>query len=778
MKKRSLLSFILVVALCAAVPACSDESGSSPSNTSQNGNGDQNQDDPDAPGKDDPDAPGQDDPDAPGQDDPDAPGKDDPDAPGKDDPNSQEPAKCASSACKDETTLIECVNGVSNEINCVHGCDAVNGVCAEQAETKCEVNSCKDALTLLKCVEGKVVASPCEYGCDPALNACKTSSDPVVDKKCTKDVCKDENTLSKCEDGTVSDVICKYGCDSDACSPAECMNEGVLCADGKNLSKCEDGFLSQVTCKNGCADGACISDCTKADNKCLDDGTFQYCSDDGSLAQKKCDEGFVCRGDGVCVNPCEKVGDAYTVCEFVGDKRYEHGFVCVDSPETGLTWTADSSLDRVCPDACESESRCRISVEDEGKACDASYVDHCEGQYVVRCIHGIVSTNDCDIYPEYDNVHCMTKLDGSFTCSNKEACSKEGDTKSVCSEGVETHYVCKADPEYGYIWTRSMTGIYCAGNVCQSAEHCIDSVTDFGESCDPAKMSPVCIGNVIKTCSESTGSGRIYAYDCSSFNTIEDIYSCGSTSSGTMSCIQASACPKLGEKTTECTLLGGAYAQRSKECVSAAGGNVWQYINSESFYCPTNKCDGNVCEKRTSDENEACNAYYSANCDGYYGKTCSGGRIRVVDCSELYDENHVCLIDSGTVYCTEVELCSVANEEKTECLTITQDGKDYGFLETYKCTEVTGIKRWVKDNSKSYQCSVGCKNATTCNNLTSYDGDACSSATFATHCYNNTILTRCSPSGHVISTDCSTLVSGGKCSAYGGSYSCVYTTSE
>ena len=369
---------------------------------------------------------------------------------GCDDSDDSTPSKdseCTQNVCKDNATLVECVNGVKKESKCPQGQACVDNACKVQdspsQDDKCTQNTCKDDATLVECINGVKKESKCPQGQACVDNACKIQDSPSQDDKCTQNTCKDDATLIECVNGVKKESKCPQGqaCVDNACkvqdspSQEECTVGVCDESDPNKVKACIGGKWTEQFCPEGqsCYGGGCMTtvetgaECTQPTGygKCTADGKNAIVCHKSKITKYTCAEPCIDGADGMV--DCPKKASTPTANE-CDPKTYTpqcinggaNVKVCVKREI--VQWDCNNNS---CSIDSKGEITCPRPVADGALTSGGTYGDPCDPEkYQEACIDNYYALI-CD----YDNI---VRIKPAGDC----AISKENPLKVTYSQGA------------------------------------------------------------------------------------------------------------------------------------------------------------------------------------------------------------------------------------------------------------------------------------------------------------------------------------------------------
>ena len=480
-------------------------------------------------------------------------------------------------------------------------------------------------------------------------------------------------------------------------------------------------------CAFGCENNACKSDpngggnetvCTPKSIECHN-GKLLKCNADGSaIDEEKCDYG------------CEK---GQTTCNT--EKCTTDAIKCNDDQTAALTCNANGTWDEEpCTYGCNSGACVQIeSLE----ACDPEVLAECQTKFA----------------EEFDgDITCYVDETDGPVCVEK--CTSLGSTTVECDDEEYfdiSSYMCIPIGDDG-------TGTWFHVEVLEECDFgCNDDLTacaeplveDQYEKCDSATRADRCDGNIISYCDGRYGV--VLAGHCKEGHTCVELDNDGSVWADcfkdTDTCTADSTVCKTDDES-------GIDVLTTSVCKPSKDDPTKKYIIKKNEACPTGTCaDATSCEPPlVEDQGKECDAETRAGrCDGSILSVCTyldlydylseTMHVGAMDCA---DKEAVC--DSGTINgaayanCfTEDDKCENVGDEIQKC------DPDYGSIDTYVCTELTGGKYYVLDTYD--ECDFGCaEGATECGSkLVEDQGETCTKTERPDACdLENNILSYCS----------------------------------
>jgi|GEM_PF-945769 len=498
-----------------------------------------------------------------------------------------------------------------------------NADCTDASKPVCDNGTCVADSTV---TEGCVTNADCT---DPALPICDNGTcvaDSTVSEGCaTNDDCADP-ALPICDNGTCVAAPASNCPDGQYEIDGTCYAEGDAC-DSQN----ETLFM-----------GGCIGN------------TAVYCSY-GAIVVNACDEGMACGIDedvgATCFKACDEVNEVISECvTSVDGVNAQVDYLCVALTNGSLGAMYIGGQE--CSAGCDAETnKCVKLVEDEGEACDATFVERCDGDIVVYCQDGEVVAGDCG--GEATATACGYSAEDNYAdCVVPSSCEQETADAFECVTGADreiyslkTVCVSASDNTYGEIEIASA----CAHGCDSETQECIKLVDNEGEKCSTTGENAFvescggADGNVIVYC----GDGVVTAYDCG-------LNSCLTLKDGNWAnCFtEESSCEEGDEMEKSC------YYNYSEEytCAEMSDGQYHYYLTAETECLTSQYCsnESGKCEDLPAGWNaEACTILgATAYGDGYCDCGCGA---KDIDCED--GNSSSCDFD----YCEEGEVNATQN---------------------------------------------------------------------------------------------------------------------
>ena len=598
--------------------------------------------------------------------------------------------------------------------DCAFGCE--NNACKPDpngggGQTICTPNSIEcNNNKLLKCnADGsKIDEEKCDYGCEKGQTTCNT-------EKCTTGAtkCNDDKTVAlTCNaNGTWDEEACEFGCNSGACVQHTVLEEGEDCDPDTYFDTCNaDGVLNYCGPVGYNADytgyvyGVLELNCPEIEAVC-------------ELVNVSLDGESVRYGDCFTeADECATAGDISQTCAEEYDEDYDENIatekasICSASLSTSKNYWVLYDKNECVMGGCKDETACLDPlVSDQGKECDATRADRCDGNVLSICTYqdiwdALMGTThvvamDC---AKNDAVCVSGTIDGAayancFTDDDK--CENVGDEIQKC------------DPDYGsidtYVCTELTGGKYyvyktydkCDRGCTEGADECNQPlVEDEGKPCTPEERLYTCDAdkNILSYCGSSN---KVVAELCD-----EEAVCAVSTDGKAGKCFaEADKCTEKDAESKACETQGGKAYAVNTICTETSEG---LYAISTSEEC-AHGCVDDACVKLVDDEGEACTAEDRLDaCDGDVLSWCKDKVVVAKTCAE--GKSCIILSDGWADCFSDADQCDTLNETMNECDN-TYAALGYVVSEQYVCVAAddgSGKNYWEYDDYE--ECASTC----------------------------------------------------------------------